>query len=89
MTGMIEAMGTTESYFDNYTNKFKINITSIKTDERKRERNIIHLTNYPLEKYWSIDIYIILDGIEGYMRIYCTRHDDIHRADTGGEYHHD
>ena len=24
--------------------------------------------------------YIILDGIEGCMRIYCTRHDDIHRA---------
>ena len=27
-------------------------------------------------------IYIILDGIEGCMRIYCTRHDDIHRAGT-------
>ena len=26
--------------------------------------------------------YIILDGIEGCMRIYCTRHDDIHRAGT-------
>ena len=27
-------------------------------------------------------IYIILDGIEGCMRIYCTRHDDIQRAGT-------
>ena len=30
--------------------------------------------------------YIILDGIERCMRIYCTRHDDIHRR---GEYHND
>ena len=29
---------------------------------------------------WTI--YIILDDIEGCMRIYCTRHDDIHRAGT-------
>ena len=27
-------------------------------------------------------IYIILDGIEGCMRINCTRHDDIHPAGT-------
>ena len=38
-------------------------------------------------KYWinilyQLDNYIILDGIEGCMRIYCTRHDDIHRAGT-------
>ena len=26
--------------------------------------------------------YIILDGIEGCMRIYCMRHDNIHRAGT-------
>ena len=31
---------------------------------------------------------LLLDGIEGCMRIYCTRHDDIHRA-RRGEYHHD
>ena len=30
----------------------------------------------------SSNNYIILDGIEGCMRIYCTRHDDIHRAGT-------
>ena len=30
----------------------------------------------------TTSIYIILDGIEGCMRIYCTRHDDIHRAGT-------
>ena len=27
-------------------------------------------------------IYIILDDIEGCVRIYCTHHDDIHRAST-------
>ena len=31
---------------------------------------------------FSVKNYIILDGIEGCMRIYCTRHDDIHRAGT-------
>ena len=36
--------------------------------------------------YISSDVrdgnYIILDGIEGCMRKYCTRHDDIHQAGT-------
>ena len=32
--------------------------------------------------FWFMCTYIILDGIEGCMRIYCTRHDDIHRAGT-------
>ena len=31
-------------------------------------------------RFASSNNYIILDGIEGCMGIYCTRHDDIHRA---------
>ena len=38
---------------------------------------------FPFDNLLVCDkIYIILDGIEGCMRIYCTRHDNIHRAGT-------
>ena len=36
----------------------------------------------PRDLLCMVSIYIILDGIEGCMRIYCMRHDDIHRAGT-------
>ena len=37
---------------------------------------------FKIEAAAALNNYIILDGIEGCMRIYCTRHDDIHRAGT-------
>ena len=50
-TGMIDAKGTTEFYFDHDANKFKIHITSIKIDVGEWRRVLIYLTNYPFEKY--------------------------------------
>ena len=59
---MIDAMGTTGFYFDHDANKFKINITSIKIDDDEQQRDLTHLTNYPLEMYWSINIALLLNS---------------------------
>ena len=59
---MIDAMATTEFYFDHDANKFKINITNIKIDKGERQTDLIYPINYPLEKYWSIDISLLLDS---------------------------
>ena len=61
--GKIDAMGTTGFYFDHDANKFRINITSIKIDNGKRRRDLTHFTNYPLEKYWLIDIALLSDSL--------------------------
>ena len=70
MMGRIDAMDTTGFYFDHDTKKFKINITSIKIDNDEQQRNLNNLTNYPLEKFWSIDIAILLDS--------CPLHNPLH-----------
>ena len=51
--------GYDEIYFKHDARKFKINITSIRIDDGA---DLIHLINYPLEKYWSIDIALLLDS---------------------------
>ena len=62
MTEEIDAMGATGFYFDHDASKFKISITCIKIDEGEWRRDLIHLTNYPLEKYWLINIALLLDS---------------------------
>ena len=64
--------------------------TRAKMGENRSEKGSLAKTFLPLfwgQKYIHVflkrrisNIYIILDGIKGCMRIYCTRHDDIHRA---------
>ena len=62
MTGVIDAMGTMGINFDHDANKFKINITNIKIDSSERRRDLINVTNHPLEKYWSIGIALLLNS---------------------------
>ena len=56
--------------FDDDAKKLEINITSIKIDDGERWRDLIHLTNYFLEKYWSIDTALLLDS--------CPLHNPLH-----------
>ena len=49
---------------------FTINITGIKTDDGEWRRDLIYLANNPFEKYWSIDIAILLDS--------CLLHNPLH-----------
>ena len=45
-------------------------MNSIKIDDGERQRDLIHLLNYPLEKYWSIDRVVLLDS--------CPLHNPLH-----------
>ena len=54
---------------------FVVNWTKLDTERMEADWLFMH----PVQ---GTDIYIILDGIEGCMRIYCMHHDDIHRAGT-------
>ena len=54
-------------------------LTDISSYPRIKKKMMFFETS---DQYLIANIYIILDGIEGCMRIYCTRHGDIHRAGT-------
>ena len=56
-------MGTTGFYFEKTQKKFNVNINSIKIECSVNNREILYiLQNFPLEKYFSIDIALLLDS---------------------------
>ena len=73
---LISRPGKVVEIFKNVKSHGKWKYTTKKRKKEKKKKKKMYWPNIK----W--DTYIILDGIEGCMRIYWTRHDDIHRAGT-------